>query len=173
MSRRRAAVGSVLFTLGMPGVVAGVVPYLITTGWLSSGPPLALQVAGGVLLALGLAVLAHTVVRFVVEGVGTPFPAAPTTNLVVGGLYRYVRNPMYLAVITIILGQAAILGSVILVVYATIVWITVASFVHFYEEPTLSDRYGEQYATYRSAVRAWLPRATPWTPDRHSRRKFR
>jgi protein-S-isoprenylcysteine O-methyltransferase Ste14 len=102
------------------------------------------------------------VIRFAVEGLGTPFPAAPTEKLVVGGLYRYVRNPMYLAVIAIILGQAAILGSASLLVYAAILWVTVASFVHFYEEPTLSSKYGEQYAAYRRAVRGWWPRATPW-----------
>jgi protein-S-isoprenylcysteine O-methyltransferase Ste14 len=103
------------------------------------------------------------VIRFVLEGAGTPFPAAPTENLVVGGLYRYVRNPMYLAVIAIILGQAALLGSAALVIYAAIVWLIVASFVRFYEEPTLSRKYGEQYAAYRRAVRAWWPRTTPWT----------
>jgi protein-S-isoprenylcysteine O-methyltransferase Ste14 len=162
MTRRGAAIGSFLFTIGMPGVVAGLIPYLVTGGWMASGAPFAVQLAGAVLLAAGIAVLAHTVVRFVVEGLGTPFPGAPTQNLVIGGLYRYVRNPMYLAVIAIIVGQAAILGSAILVVYAVIVFGTVASFVYLYEEPTLSREYGEQYAEYRSAVRGWLPRATPW-----------
>src|SRR5689334_9521934 len=109
----------------MPGVVAGLIPYLITDGWVGSGAPVALQVCGAVILAAGLGVLAHTVIRFVVEGLGTPFPGAPTTNLVIGGLYRYVRNPMYLAVMAIIVGQAAILGSVSLVVYAAVVWVTV------------------------------------------------
>ena len=88
-----------------------LVPYLLT-GWDGTDPPLALQVAGAALLAAGAGVLAHTVIRFAVEGLGTPFPGAPTENLVVGGLYRYVRNPMYLAVLAIILGQAAILGRV-------------------------------------------------------------
>ncbi len=142
-----------------------MVPYLITGGWVGSGAPFALQIGGAVLLAVGVGVLAHTVIRFVVEGLGTPFPGVPTKNLVVGGLYRYVRNPMYLAVIAIILGQAAILGSASLVVYAAIIWVLVASFVHFYEEPTLSSEYGEQYAAYRRAVRGWLPRTTPWTGD--------
>jgi protein-S-isoprenylcysteine O-methyltransferase Ste14 len=162
MTRRGAAVGSFLFVVGMPGVVAGLIPYWITGGWVGSGAPFALQVGGAAMLAIGLGVLAHTVIRFVVEGLGTPFPAAPTKNLVVGGLYRYVRNPMYLAVIAIILGQSAMLGSLSLLVYAVIVWIIVASFVQFYEEPTLSREYGEQYATYRRAVGAWWPRATPW-----------
>ena len=164
MTRRGAAIGSLLFVVGMPGVMGFLVPYWITGGWNGSGAPLALQIAGVALLALGVGALAHTVIRFVVEGMGTPFPAAPTKNLVIGGLYRYVRNPMYLAVIAIILGQAAILGSLSLLVYAAIFWVIVASFVHFYEEPTLSSEYGEQYAAYRRAVRGWWPRATPWRP---------
>jgi phospholipid methyltransferase len=89
---------------------------------------------------------------------------------VVGGLYRYVRNPMYLAVIAMILGQAAILGRVALVSYAAILWAIVASFVGFYEEPTLSARYGAQYDAYRRAVRRWWPRATPWRGDHGSTR---
>jgi protein-S-isoprenylcysteine O-methyltransferase Ste14 len=170
MTRRGAAVGSFLFAVGQPGLVAGLVPYWITGGWNGSGAPVPLQVCGAALLVLGLGVLAHTVIRFAVEGLGTPFPAAPTKNLVVGGLYRYVRNPMYLAVIAIILGQAAILGSASLLVYAAIVWVIVASFVRFYEEPTLSSEYGEQYAAYRRAVRGWRPRTTPWRGDHGSPR---
>jgi len=165
MTRRGAAVGSFVFAVGQPGVMGGLVPYWITGGWVGSGAPFALQVAGAALLAGGVGVLVHTVIRFAVEGLGTPFPAAPTENLVVGGLYRYVRNPMYLAVIAIILGQAAILGRVSLAVYAAIFWVIVASFVRFYEEPTLSGKYGEQYDAYRRAVRAWWPRATPWRGD--------
>jgi protein-S-isoprenylcysteine O-methyltransferase Ste14 len=139
-----------------------LVPYWLT-GWESSDPSVALQVAGAVLLAAGAGVLAQTVIRFAVEGRGTPFPGAPTEHLVVGGLYRYVRNPMYLAVIAIILGQAAILGRGVLVAYAAVFWAIVASFVRFYEEPTLSERYGEQYDAYRRAVRGWWPRTTPWS----------
>jgi protein-S-isoprenylcysteine O-methyltransferase Ste14 len=75
---------------------------------------------------------------------------------------------MYLAVIASILGQAAILGSASLCVYAAILWATVTSFVLFYEEPTLSMEYGEQYAAYRRAVRGWCPRATPWKGDQDS-----
>jgi protein-S-isoprenylcysteine O-methyltransferase Ste14 len=165
MTRSRAAVGSLLFAVGQPGVMAVLVPYWITGGWQGPGAPLALQVAGAVLLGAGVGVLAHTVIRFAVEGLGTPFPAAPTEKLVVGGLYRYVRNPMYLAVIAMIVGQAAILGGASLLAYAAILWVTVASFVRFYEEPTLSSRYGEQYAAYRRAVRAWWPRMTPWGGD--------
>jgi protein-S-isoprenylcysteine O-methyltransferase Ste14 len=166
MTPRGAAVGSLVFAVGQPGVMAGLIPYWITGGWDASDPPLALQIAGALLLVAGLGVLAHTVIRFAVEGLGTPFPAAPTEHLVVGGLYRHVRNPMYLAVIAVVLGQAAILGRPILLVYAAILWAIVASFVRFYEEPTLAARYGEAYAGYRRSVRGWWPRATPWSgPD--------
>jgi protein-S-isoprenylcysteine O-methyltransferase Ste14 len=169
MTRGGAAVGSLLFAVGEPGVMGVLLPYWLT-GWDGSDPPLALQVTGAALLAAGSAVLAHTIIRFAVEGLGTPFPGAPTQNLVVGGLYRYVRNPMYLAVIAIILGQAAILGSVTLVVYAATFWAIVAGFIGFYEEPALSERYGQQYDAYRRAVRRWIPRATPWNADPASTR---
>lgn len=165
MNRRGAAIGSLLFAIGEPGVIAGLVPYWITGGWQSSSAPLVVQLAGTALLVTGIGVLGHTVIRFVVEGRGTPFPGAPTQHLVVGGLYRYVRNPMYLGVIAIILGQAAILGRASLLVYAALVWVGVASFVRLYEEPMLSSRYGESYARYRRAVRGWWPRATPWRGD--------
>jgi protein-S-isoprenylcysteine O-methyltransferase Ste14 len=165
MTRSGAAVGSFVFAVGQPGVMGFLVPYWITGGWEGSGAPVAQQVAGGLLLAGGVGVLANTVIRFAVEGLGTPFPAAPTEKLVVGGLYRYVRNPMYLAVIASILGQAAILGSTGLVVYAGILWATVATFVVAYEEPTLASEFGEQYTAYRRAVRGWVPRLTPWRGD--------
>lgn len=165
MTPKGAAIGSLLFAVGQPGVMGGLVPYWLTDGWRGTGAPLGLQVAGAVLLGAGLGALAQTVVRFAMEGRGTPFPAAPTANLVVGGLYRYVRNPMYLAVIAIILGQAAILGSGPLLVYAAVFWAIVAGFVRFYEEPTLASTFGGQYEAYRRAVRAWWPRATPWRAD--------
>ena len=165
MTRRGAAVGSLIFLVAEPGLMGGLVPYWLT-GWDGKDPPEALTVAGAVALVVGLAVLAHTVIRFVVEGLGTPAPVAPTQNLVVGGLYRFVRNPMYVGVIAIILGQAAILGRPLLLVYAAVFWAAVASFVRCYEEPTLAERHGAQYEAYRHAVRAWWPRVTPWSGDR-------
>src|SRR3954470_16930271 len=158
MTPRGAAVGSLVFAVAQPGVMAGLIPYWITGGWDASDPPLALQIAGALLLVAGLGVLAHTVIRFAVEGLGTPFPAAPTEHLVVGGLYRHVRNPMYLAVIAVVLGQAGILGRWVLIAYAAVFWAVVASFVKLYEEPTLAERYGAQYDAYRAAVRGWWPR---------------
>jgi protein-S-isoprenylcysteine O-methyltransferase Ste14 len=163
--RAKAALGSLLFLAVAPGVVAGLLPWWLT-GWRSAGgvpPPV--WAAGLVLLAAGVAVLLHAFARFVGEGVGTPAPVAPTRHLVVGGLYRYVRNPMYVAVAATIVGQAAILGRPILLLYALAFGAAVAAFVHFYEEPTLARRFGAEYDEYRRAVPAWWPRRRPWSPE--------
>jgi protein-S-isoprenylcysteine O-methyltransferase Ste14 len=157
MARVRAAAGSVLFLFVAPGVVAGLVPWLLT-GWDSSSPPVWLQAVGWVAIAAGSAVLVEAFARFVIEGIGTPAPVAPTRNLVVGGLYRFVRNPMYLAVGSVILGQAAVLGSWILVAYAALFGVTVWSFVHWYEEPALRRRFGASYEEYLRTVPGWWPR---------------
>jgi protein-S-isoprenylcysteine O-methyltransferase Ste14 len=164
VSRRRAAVGSALFLVVAPGVVAGLVPWLFT-GWNTAGAPVWLRSAGWGLLVLGTAVVLEAFARFVVEGVGTPAPAAPTEQLVVGGLYRYVRNPMYLAVGAVILGQAAVLGRWVLVAYALAFGGTVWSFVHWYEEPTLSRRFGPAYDEYRRTVPGWWPRRPAKAPS--------
>jgi protein-S-isoprenylcysteine O-methyltransferase Ste14 len=153
-----------VFLVLVPGVVAGLVPWLVT-GWRVRDPlpfRLPLQVVGSVLVAAGLIVLLHAFLRFVVEGVGTPAPVAPTERLVVGGLYRFVRNPMYLAVGTVIVGQALVLGRPVLLVYAAAFGAAVALFVRLYEEPTLERRFGGEYEAYRRAVPAWRPRRTPW-----------
>ena len=160
-ARTRAALGSVVFLFAAPGVAAGLVPWLLT-GWESSDPPLVLKLAGLVLIAGGLAMLLPAFARFVFEGIGTPAPVAPPEKLVVGGLYRHVRNPMYVAVTAIIIGQALLLGRPVLLLYALAFMAAVASFVHFYEEPVLSARYGEQYDEYRRAVPAWWPRLRGW-----------
>lgn len=153
----RAAIGSIVFLVVAPGVVAGLVPYALTD-WESTGPPLALQIAGIALIAAGLAVLLDAFARFVREGIGTPAPVAPTEKLVVGGLYRYVRNPMYLAVGSIILGQALLLGRAVLLVWLAVFAAAVVAFVKGYEEPTLAERYGAEYDRYRAEVPGWWPR---------------
>ena len=140
-----------------PGVVAGLVPWLLT-GWRATGAPAWLQALGWIALTAGGAVLIDGFGRFVNEGVGTPAPAAPTEKLVVGGLYRYVRNPMYLAVAAMILGQAAVLGRWVLVAYALVFGASVWSFVHWYEEPTLRRQFGTEYEDYLRAVPGWWPR---------------
>jgi protein-S-isoprenylcysteine O-methyltransferase Ste14 len=144
-----------------PGVVAGLIPYLLT-GWQMETAPLTVRIAGGALIALGATFLLHAFARFVVEGLGTPAPVAPTERLVVGGVYRYVRNPMYLAVGATIVGQALLLGQPGLLAYAAAFGAVVFCFVHLYEEPTLTEQFGASYNAYRSAVPGWLPRLRPW-----------
>jgi protein-S-isoprenylcysteine O-methyltransferase Ste14 len=167
MRRPAAAAGSALFFAAAPGVVAGLVPWWLT-GWRVRGP-LAhwapARLAGLILLVLGAIVLVRAFARFAVEGRGTPAPVAPTERLVIGGLYRHVRNPMYLAVVAAIAGQGLALGQPGLLAYAAAVWVTVASFVRWYEEPALARQFGEQYEAYRRAVPAWRPRIRPWRPQ--------
>jgi protein-S-isoprenylcysteine O-methyltransferase Ste14 len=159
--RLRAAAGTVVFLVLAPGVVAGLVPWLLT-GWDAHDTWVGLRVVGLVLIVAGSACLLEAFARFVVEGLGTPAPIAPTQQLVVGGLYRYVRNPMYLAVGGIIVGQALLLGRPILLGYAALFAAAVWAFVHWYEEPVLARRFGADYETYRCAVRGWWPRLRPW-----------
>jgi protein-S-isoprenylcysteine O-methyltransferase Ste14 len=103
----------------------------------------------------------HAFTRFALDGLGTPAPMAPTQTLVVTGLYRYVRNPMYLAVGAVITGQALILGQPVLLGYLAPYGTAVASFVHWYKGPVLRARFGAHYESYRQAVPAWHPRHTP------------
>ena len=157
MKRLRAAAGTLIFLFLAPGVVAGLVPWLLT-GWRSAGPPAWLEAVGRLLAGVGVAVVLEAFARFAVEGIGTPAPAAPTERLVVGGLYRYVRNPMYLAVAAVIAGQALVLGRWVLVGYDLVFGLIVWSFVHWYEEPTLRRQFGSAYDGYRATVPGWWPR---------------
>jgi protein-S-isoprenylcysteine O-methyltransferase Ste14 len=156
VSRARPIAGSFVFLLAAPGMVAGLIPWLLT-GWEVQAwwPPL--RVLGGVMIGAGLLVLLEAFIRFALEGIGTPAPVAPTERLVVGGAYRYVRNPMYLAVAATIVGQALLLGQLILLVYAAVFLAVVWSFVHWYEEPHLRRVYGDEYRQYCRSVPAWVP----------------
>lgn len=164
MSRRSAAAGSALFLALAPGVIAGLGPWLVT-GWHMRGSLTAvswtsipLRTIGAALIAGGAVVVLGAFARFVTEGVGTPAPVAPTEQLVIGGLYRYVRNPMYVAVTATILGQALLLGQPALLLYAAAFLAVTAAFVHWYEEPTLRRRYGTRYDDYLREVPGWWPR---------------
>jgi protein-S-isoprenylcysteine O-methyltransferase Ste14 len=160
MRKGYAAVGTAAFFFLAPGVVAGLLPWWLTRwevrtpfpGW---GP---LRLLGGALIVAGAAFLIHSFARFVTEGAGTPAPVAPTERLVVGGAYRYVRNPMYLAVLAVIVGQALVLGQLHVFVYAIVVALTMAAFVRWYEEPVLAGKFGREYDEYRRQVGGWWPR---------------
>jgi protein-S-isoprenylcysteine O-methyltransferase Ste14 len=158
--RGKAWLGTIVFLFAVPGVVAGLVPYLIC-GWRfgSSGVT---SLLGGAAVGVGVAFLLHSFVEFAARGVGTPAPIAPTKHLVVTGAYRYVRNPMYLAVLAIIFGQALMFQHAAVAIYGALVLVTVAAFVRVYEEPTLSAKHGAEYDRYRAAVRAWIPRTSPY-----------
>jgi protein-S-isoprenylcysteine O-methyltransferase Ste14 len=152
-----------VFLVLTPGVVAGLIPAVITRwripwrgGWV---PPVA--IVAGIAILSGAVVLLDAFVRFA-RADGTPAPPMPTVHLVVVGPYRYVRNPMYLAVLTIILGQALLFGSLGALLYVGIVLLAVVLFVRGYEEPTLGVEYGEEYREYRRNVRGWIPRVRPW-----------
>jgi protein-S-isoprenylcysteine O-methyltransferase Ste14 len=160
-----AAVGTGAFLVLVPGVVAGLIPWLLT-GWQMEDAPLAARILGGALILGGAAFLLHAFARFVLEGIGTPAPVAPTERLVVGGVYRHVRNPMYLAVGATITGQALLLGQWGLLAYAALFFAIVATFVVTYEEPTLERQFGADYDAYRRAVPGWLPRLHPWHGER-------
>ena len=120
--------------------------------------PALVQVAGAALTLAGAAVLLEAFARFVHQGLGTPAPVAPTEQLVITGLYRHVRNPMYLAVTATILGQWLLLGRPVLLAYALVFVAITYAFVRGYEEPALCTRYGEEYERYRAAVPGWWPR---------------
>jgi protein-S-isoprenylcysteine O-methyltransferase Ste14 len=121
------------------------------------------RVAGGILIAFGAIGLLDSFARFAVQGLGTPAPILPTRHLVVTGLYRYVRNPMYLAVASTILGQGLFFGNLALIAYGAFVALLFHVFVIAYEEPTLLATFGPEYEAFRAGVRRWIPRLTPWT----------
>jgi protein-S-isoprenylcysteine O-methyltransferase Ste14 len=158
MRKVRAAAGTAVFLVIAPGTVVGLLPWLITGWHAGSSRSAVLTALGAILIAAGCAVLLYAFGQFVVDGLGTPAPPAPTDVLVSRGLYRYVRNPMYLAVLAAIVGQAVLLARPVLLIYAAAVGLAFMAFVHWYEEPTLRRRYGASYDEYRDRVPGWLPR---------------
>jgi protein-S-isoprenylcysteine O-methyltransferase Ste14 len=166
MRRHWAVAGSIAFFFLAPGTVAFVLPWLIEQQWPAhplwphAAWPKVIGVAIG---AAALAALIECFARFALKGSGTPAPVAPTKHLVVSGLYRHVRNPMYLAVLAISLAWALWFGSAPLFAYAALVWMGFTLFVVLYEEPTLHRTFGEQYEAYCANVGRWIPRLEPWT----------
>jgi protein-S-isoprenylcysteine O-methyltransferase Ste14 len=159
-----AAAASAIFFAVAPGVVAGLVPWWLTAWRMATPLPFwgPFRVLGAILTIGGAIVLVSVFARFVMEGIGTPAPIAPTRHLVVGGLYRYVRNPMYIAVVAVIIGQALLLGQLGLLLYAAVAGLVMAAFARWVEEPALLERFGVEYAEYRRAVPGWWPLPRPW-----------
>lgn len=164
MRRSTAAAGTAAFSVLAPGTLVGLVPWLITR-WEPPGTSAGWRVAqvlGALLIVLGLVPAMFAFAEFAKAG-GTPLPFTPTQHLVVSGFNRYIRNPMYVGGLLAIVGQALLFGSLGLVAYALFGWIVTASFVRWYEEPTLARQYGDEYEEYRRNVPAWRPRRRPWT----------
>ena len=168
-SRLRASTGAVGFVfLGGPTLVAVLVPWLLTR-WDADDQPLALRILGVVLLVLGAALVLETTTRFALQGRGTPAPWAPPESFVARGSYRALRNPMYVGVLALIVGQALLLGREVLFAWAAAAWLLFHLFVVFEEEPGLRRRFGAEYEDYCARVARWLP-TSPRSP-RYSRRR--
>jgi protein-S-isoprenylcysteine O-methyltransferase Ste14 len=158
VTRLRALLGSAAFVLfGGPTIVAGLVPWLLTR-WEADDVPLALRVAGAAFLAVGAALVLETTARFALQGRGTPAPFAPPERFVARGSYRVTRNPMYVGVLALIVGQALLLGREVLLLWASAAAVLFHGFVVFHEEPELRKRFGAEYEAYRAQVGRWLPK---------------
>jgi protein-S-isoprenylcysteine O-methyltransferase Ste14 len=149
----------VFFALLLPGSNTILIPYYILSARGIAVPHWgALQIVGLAAIAAGGTVLIRCIVEFARSGRGTLAPVDPPKTLVVQGLYRYVRNPMYVGVTGVLLGETALFQSTGLLYY-TAVWFAIVNlFVIFYEERTLRARFGESYEQYRRAVGRWIPR---------------
>ena len=147
-----------VFSVLVPGTVGGYIPYRLiaadsahaTLGWL--------RYAGVLPLLFGIALYLRCAWDFSVAGHGTPAPIDPPTELVARGPYALMRNPMYVAVLSALLGEALIYGSPTLVGYALVVFVLTSLFVLLYEEPVLARKFGDSYTRYRATVPRWLPR---------------
>jgi len=157
---------TLLFTLIVPGSVMVFAPAALLAAGV--GPGLGLGPArwlGLPPLAAGLVVIGRCFADFVRRGRGTPAPYDPPRALVVAGLYRYVRNPQYVGVILVAVGEAMLAEAAVLLGYAAVLAVAYHLFVRYYEEPTLGRVFGESYARYRAAVPRWLPARPRSPPD--------
>lgn len=164
-SRAAAITGTFVFFWVAPATVAGWVPWLMMR-W-QQGPPLfgveASRWFGVALVVAGVAIVVESFARFALKGIGTPAPVAPTRHLVISGFYRHVRNPIYVGVVSAIVGQGLLFGSLALLEYGAALWAGFFIFVVFYEEPALRRQFGAEYEAYCRAVPRWLPRLKPWS----------
>jgi len=167
MRRLSAILGSFLFLLIAPGFVAGVVPYWISR-WRSGAAyagSSAIRILAVLLIIFGIPLLLDSFTRFALQGQGTPAPVFPTKHLVVTGFYRYVRNPMYAGVASVIFGQALYFRNVLVLEYGVIICLAFHLFILFYEEPTLRRTFDREYEEFCKNVPRWIPRLSPWSPE--------
>jgi protein-S-isoprenylcysteine O-methyltransferase Ste14 len=155
-------VKTLIFTVVAPGTVTVVVPYLLLSPRAEFEMGMA-RFAGVVPIVPGAIGLLWCAWDFVFTGCGTPAPIDPPKVLVAKGLYRWVRNPMYVTLGLVLGGEAILFQSLRLLAYALLAWLACHLFVVFYEEPTLRKKFGAAYEAYRQAVPRWIPRFTPRT----------
>ena len=151
------ALKSLLFLLVAPGMVAGYIPLAL----LRTGPQLETGVLAYLafpLWLIGGVILLWSFWNFLHEGRGTPAPIDPPTELVAAGFYRYVRNPMYVGILLILIGYFLWFGYWSLLVYTAFAFLMTHLFVLFYEEPTLRTKFGASYEEYLKRVPRWLPK---------------
>jgi protein-S-isoprenylcysteine O-methyltransferase Ste14 len=153
---------NLLFTLIAPGTTAVLLPLWVARGAGATVDPTRAWLAAP-LFAAGLTVYAWTVTNFARLGRGTPAPIDPPRRLIVQGLHRYVRNPMYLGVLLVVLGWAALFASPAVLAYAAVLALTFHLFVLAVEEPSLRSRFGDEYERYCRAVGRWIP-GRPYSP---------
>jgi protein-S-isoprenylcysteine O-methyltransferase Ste14 len=151
---------AIFFTILQPGMVTVLIPYWLISSRgkviLSNYGPI--RWLGLPLIIVGASALLWCIWNFFSSGRGTISPIDPPKSLVVAGLYKYVRNPMYVAVIAILLGEAIFFMSASILIEAGIFFILANLFVAYYEEPILRRRFGLSYESYARAVPRWLPR---------------
>ena len=151
------AIKSIIFFILAPGMIAGYIPLaFLRTG--SQVPTGFLSYLAFLLWPIGTAMLIWCFWDFVQKGKGTPAPIEPPKELVVSGLYNYVRNPMYVGVLLVIIGHFLWFGYWNLLIYALLVFLAFSVFVIFYEEPTLKQNFGSAYEEYLKRVPRWFPR---------------
>jgi protein-S-isoprenylcysteine O-methyltransferase Ste14 len=163
------ALRALFFVLLLPGTVAGYIPFRIigAAGRFSTIGFGISSIAASALTLAGIAVLTWCVWDFFAQGHGTLAPVDPPRYLVVQGLYRITRNPMYSGVLGILLGEAWLFASIILLQYTLLVFIACHLFVLFYEEPALESLFGESYRAYRKAVPRWGLKLRPRPAQPH------
>ena len=169
MRRSAAAVVSVAWGVALGGTFGALLPYLLGDWHFHRPLPYwaIAQAAGGLLICVGLVPVVQSFIEFIRVN-GTPVPVASPPRLVVSGFYRYVRNPIYVGFLAILIGEALLFGSRGLLGYTAVAWCIGAAAVRFYEEPVLARKFGAEYQAYRRAVAAWIPRLHPWTPAQPS-----
>ncbi|MCX6276424.1 MAG: isoprenylcysteine carboxylmethyltransferase family protein [Bacteroidetes bacterium] len=150
---------NLILTILQPGIVAGLIPYFIARKKINEGFMqnwVAIQYAGCFLFALGLLIMTSCIVSFAVKGKGTLSPADPTKKLVTSGLYRFSRNPMYVGVMLILIGEALFFQAFGLWIYFLIIFFIFNVFTILVEEPRLLKDFGQDYRIYMEKVRRWI-----------------